>query len=129
MRHYAFTGSVGEFGNYFQEWADQRWTPENPNAEGPRAWNRVEPYWANNQNTFFLRDAKYLRLKSARASYTLPTSLLDQIGGFDQVLIYLSGRNLFTITPLDLMDPEIRDGGAHSYPLERAYTIGIQMGF
>ena len=129
VRHYAFTGSVGEFGNYFQEWADQRWTPENPNAEGPRAWNRVEPYWANNQNTFFLRDAKYLRLKSARASYTLPTSLLDQIGGFDQVLIYLSGRNLFTITPLDLMDPEIRDGGAHSYPLERAYTIGIQMGF
>jgi len=129
VRHYVFTGSVGEFGNYFQEWADNRWTPENTNASGPRAWNRVEPYWASNQNTFFLRNAKYLRLKSARISYSLPANLLDRVGGMSQVQVYLSGRNLFTFTPLKIMDPELREGGAHTYPLERAYTVGFQMSF
>ncbi len=129
VRHYAFTGSVGEFGNYFQEWADNRWTPENTDASGPRAWNRVDPYWASNQNTFFLRDAKYLRLKSARISYSLPANLLNRVGGMSQVQLYLSGRNLFTFTPLKIMDPEIRSGGAQSYPLERAYTVGLQMSF
>ena len=53
---------------------------------------------------------------------------MDRIGGLRQVQVYLSGRNLFTLTPLKIMDPEIRNGGAHSYPLERAFTIGIQMG-
>ena len=129
VRHYVFTGSVGEFGNYFQEWADDRWTPENTDASNPRAWNRVEPYWASNQSTFFLEDAKYLRLKSARIGYTLPASVMNRVGRMRQVQVYLSGRNLFTLTPLKIMDPEIRDGGAHSYPLERAFTVGIQMGF
>ena len=129
VRHYVFTGSVGEFGNYFQEWAVNRWTPENTNASGVRAWNRVEPYWANNQSTFFLENARYLRLKSARIGYTLPASMLNRIGGMRQVQVYLSGRNLLTFTPLKIMDPEIRSGGAQAYPLERAFTVGIQMGF
>ncbi len=129
VRHYVFSGSVGEFGNYFQEFADERWTPENPNASGPRAYNRVDPFWASNASTFFLQDAKYLRLKSARLGYSVPSQWLNRLGGMRQLQIYLSGRNLLTFTPLKVMDPEIRHGGAHSYPLERAYTVGLQMGF
>lgn len=129
VRHYVFAGAVGEFGNYFQEFAENRWTPDNTDASGPRAYNRVDPYWAQNQNTYFLRDAKYLRLKSARIGYSVPTEWLSQYGGLRQLQVYLSGRNLFTLTPLKVMDPEIRNGGAQEYPPERAFTVGFQMGF
>ena len=79
--------------------------------------------------TYFLRDAKYLRLKSARIMYTLPARWLRNLGGMGQLQAYLTGRNLLTWTPLTVLDPEIRNDAGHSYPLERAYTIGIQMGF
>ncbi len=129
VRQYVRAGGVGEFGNYFQEDAENRWTPENPNASGPRAWNREDPYWASNANTYFLRDAKYLRLKTARIGYSLPSRWLQALGGRGQMQVYLSGRNLLTWSPLKIMDPEIRNQAAHEYPQERSYTIGIQMGF
>jgi TonB-linked SusC/RagA family outer membrane protein len=128
VRHYVFTNSVATFGNWFQEFADQRWTPDRPDAPGPRAYDRNGPYWATNANTYFLRDAKYLRLKSAQLSYALPGQLTGYVGA-DQLQVYLSGRNLFTLTPLKVMDPEVRNGGAHTYPPERSFTFGIQMGF
>ena len=137
VRQYIFTGAAGNFGNYFQEFAEDRWrpkspdqpmTPANPDASGPRAYNRVEPYWASNSNTYFLRNAEYLRLKSAQIGYTIPSSLTEQYG-FSQLQLYVGGRNLLTFTPLKVMDPEIRNGAAQSYPLERAYTMGIQMNF
>ena len=128
VQHYVFAGAVGTFGNYFQEFAENRWTPENPDASGPRAYNRVEPYWASNQNTYFLRDAKYLRVKSARLGYTLPTRLTESIR-MERLQVYLTGRNLLTFTPLKVMDPEVRSGSAQEYPPERAYTLGFQLSF
>ena len=127
VRQYVFTTSVATFGNWFQEFAEDRWTTDNKNASGPRAYDRNQPYW-DNANTYFLRDAKYLRLKSARIEYTVPSDWAGQVG-VGQLQLYLSGRNLFTLTPLKVMDPEMRDAEADSYPLERAYTFGIQMGF
>lgn len=128
VQQYVFSGSVGTFGNYFQEFAEDRWTPENPDASGPRAYNRVEPYWASNENTYFLRDGKYLRVKSARFAYTLPTSLTESFS-MERLQVYLTGRNLLTFSPLKVMDPELRNGAAHEYPLERAYTLGLQLSF
>lgn len=127
-RRYVFTGAAGAFGNYFQHFAENRWTPDNTDASGPRAYNRQDPYWASNQNTYFLRDAKYLRLKSARIGYTLPQGLTEQ-AGVGQLQLYLSGRNLLTWTPLEVIDPELQNGAAQQYPSTRAYTMGIQMQF
>ena len=128
VRQYVQAGSVGEFGNFFKEDADKRWTPENPNADGPRAWNRVEPYWASNANTYFLRDAKYLRLKTASIAFNVPEAWLRRLGRLQSLQVYVSGRNLLTWSPLKIMDPEIRDQAAHEYPPERAFILGLQMG-
>ncbi len=132
VQQYVFSGAVGTFGNYYQEFAEDRWTPENTDASGPRAYQRVNPYWAawaggGQQNTYFLRDAKYIRLKAAQLSYTVPESLTQTVG-FGQVQVYLSGRNLFTLTPLNVYDPEIRVSTGQVYPPEKAYTFGIRMG-
>ena len=128
LRHVR-AGSVGEFGNFFREDADRRWTPENPNAEGPRAWNRSDPYWAQQANTYFLRDAKYLRLKAATIGFTVPEAWLQRFSRMQSLQVYLTGRNLLTWSPLKIMDPEIRNQAAHEYPPERAFTLGLRMGF
>jgi TonB-linked SusC/RagA family outer membrane protein len=127
VRHYVFTGAAGTFGNYFQAFAEDRWTSENTDASGPRAYQRTNPYWASNQNTFFLRDAKYLRLKAAQLSYQVPQSLTQGIG-VGSFQVYLSGRNLLTLTPIEVVDPEIRNDAGQVYPPERAYTFGVRMG-
>ena len=127
VRQYVFTGAAGTFGNYFQEFAENRWTPENTDASGPRAYQRVNPYWASNQNTHFLRDAKYFRLKAAQFSYTVPQNLTQGVG-VGNLQVYLSGRNLFTLTPLEVFDPELRVGSGQAYPPEQAYTVGLRMG-
>ena len=127
VRHYVFTGSAGTFGNYYQSFAEDRWTPDNTDASGPRSYQRTNPYWASNQNTFFLRDAKYLRLKAAQLSYQVPQSLTEGVG-VGRFQVYLSGRNLLTLTPIDVVDPEIRNNAGHVYPPERAYTFGVRMG-
>jgi TonB-linked SusC/RagA family outer membrane protein len=129
VQQYMQAGSVGEFGNFFKEDADKRWTPENPNAEGPRAWNRVEPYWASNANTYFLRNAKYLRLKTASVAFSVPQAWLQSLGAMESVQLYLTGRNLLTWSPLKIMDPEMRNQAAHEYPPERAFVLGLQLGF
>ncbi len=129
VRQYVLSGAVGEFGNYFQEFTEDRWTPENTDGTRPRAWNRTEPYWARQANTFFLEDAKYLRLKTASVAYTLPSQLLNRLGGLEAAVVYVSGRNLLTFSPLKIMDPEIRNNAAQEYPNERAVTLGIQLGF
>jgi TonB-linked SusC/RagA family outer membrane protein len=129
VRQYVQAGSVGEFGNFFKEDAVKRWTPENPNGAGPRAWNRVEPYWASNANTYFLRDAKYLRLKTASIAFSVPESWLQKFGRMESLQVYLTGRNLMTWSPLKILDPEIRNQAAHEYPPERAFTLGLRMGF
>ena len=55
--------------------------------------------------------------------------MLDRLGGMDQVLIYLSGRNLVTFSPMEIFDPELRNRGGQDYPNEKAFTLGIQLGF
>jgi len=129
VRQFVRSGAVGEFGNFFQEDAERRWTPENPDANGPRAWNRVDPYWASNANTYFLQDAKYLRLKTASIGYSFSPRLLQTLGGMGSLQLYVTGRNLITWSPLKVMDPEVRNQNAHEYPPERAFTVGLQMGF
>lgn len=128
MKRYVFATS-GENGNYFQKFAERRWTPENKDASGPRAYNRRDPYWAKFQNTYFLRDAKYLRLKTARVGYTLPGEWSQQSLGVNQAMLYLSGRNLFTVTPIDILDPETPTSSQSSYPQNQTFTVGVQMGF
>jgi len=128
MNRYVFATS-GENGNYFQKFADRRWTPDNKDAEGPRAYNRVDPYWAQNQNTYFLRDAKYLRLKTARLGYVLPGDWSQRSFGVSRAELYLTGRNLFTLTPLDILDPETPTSSQSNYPQEQTFTMGVRMGF
>ncbi|MBP6977865.1 MAG: TonB-dependent receptor [Bacteroidales bacterium] len=124
-------------GNYLQSFYDNRWTPENADSDFPRIFDQYSAYWSNPTgvyNTFFVRKTDYVRLKNAEFGYTLPQSFLDKVR-IETFRVYISGLNLLTFAP-DLKDydtdPEqtIRyQFYGESYPLQRTFTLGINLTF
>ncbi|CAN5335205.1 TonB-dependent receptor [soil metagenome] len=79
------------------------------------------------ESTLFIYDQSYIRLRSARLSYTLPqdASIMNAVG-LRNALIYVNGENLLTFTDWPGRDPAANDS---SYPLARTFLFGIEIGF
>lgn len=116
----------GEAGNYLVNEVEGRWTENNQDAEKPRAWNRYSEYWRNQSNTYWLQKTDYLRLKNLEIGYNCPKEWLSKIY-VQNLRLYVSGMNLFTITGLKDFDPEA--SSTTSYPLNRVYNVGINLTF
>jgi TonB-dependent starch-binding outer membrane protein SusC len=118
----------GDIGNFLQDFAEKRWTPENPNDQHPRTFNRNDEYWVSNDNTYFLRDADYLRLRSLEIGYRLPNALTSRMRTQD-MRVYVSGFNLLTWDRFALTDPESRNSQGHYYPQKRVFNVGASVTF
>lgn len=118
----------GEIGNFLSDFADNRWTPDNPSTEHPRTWNRDNEYWASNPNTYFLRDTDYVRLKNVELGYNLPAETGSQFG-IQRLRVYASGYNLATWDKLKVMDPESRSSSGQYYPQKRVFNLGFSITF
>lgn len=103
------------------------WTEDNPDAQFPRlAFNQTN----NEQNsTFWMRSAAYLRLKNLQFGYTFPKNLISRMS-IKGLRIYVSGQNLFSIDNFwDGYDVEAPVGRGSSYPQVRLYSVGIDVKF
>jgi len=118
----------GEIGNFYKEFADNRWTEDNPSNEYPRTWNRDEEYWRANASTnqMFLRRTDYIRLKNIEIGYSLP-AVINRKLGIDGLRIYVNGLNLLTMDKVKLIDPELERGTA--YPLPKIINAGLTLTF
>jgi len=116
----------GDIGNYYKLYADNRWTPENTTASFPRSWNRDEEYWRSQQNTFWLQNMNYIRMKNVEIGYSLP-SKLNKTLGIEGLRFYVNGQNVLTFSKQKLIDPELEQGT--SYPLSRIITGGLTLTF
>ena len=107
----------------FASYAD-RWTPENPNSDIPRA--------ASQPNVFSSRvieDGSYLRLKNVELSYTFQKSNWLKKMGIKNCRIYLNGDNLYMWTKMP-DDRESNTGYSSSdgaYPTMRRFNLGIDI--
>ena len=113
------------------------WTPENRNTNIPRI-NGDD----NNDNMrisdFYVEDGSYFRLKNIQLGYTFPKQLIQKIK-IQNLRIYLSVQNLFTITDYSGADPEIgqlsstdylsRGFDYGTYPQSRTITGGLSLTF
>lgn len=105
---------------------DNAWTPENPyDSKYPILRNS-----ANGKNNIasdaFVHNAAYLRCKNIQFGYTIPSKITRRF--FVQNLkIYASIDNLFTLTRFPGLDPEISAGVG--YPAIRQYSLGIDITF
>lgn len=121
-------GGVFQVGRpYFELWADNYWTPEDPNAKYPRAganWKQHE--FGGNASSFWIRSASYLRLKNLNIGYDLPSQWFSRIG-VSNVQLFMNATNLFTITKYKEHDPE--QATLDSYPIMKTYTAGVNINF
>lgn len=75
-----------------------RWTPTNPNNEYPAPAQGGRMPISN----YVVEDGSYLRCKNITLGYTLP-----RIKGIQNIRVYVSANNLFTITNYSGFDPEV----------------------
>lgn len=105
---------------------DNAWTPENP-------YNSIYPILRNNANgknniasDAFIQNAAYFRCKNIQLGYTVPQSVSRRFF-VENLRVYTSIDNLFTITSFPGFDPEI--GANVGYPAIRQYSVGINISF
>lgn len=112
---------------YFELWADNYWTPENPDAKYPRiGGNWMQPEFGGGPSSFWLRNGAYVRLKNLNIGYTLPNSWFERIGLSD-IQLFVNGTNLFVISEFKEHDPE--QATLDSYPLMKTFTGGVSINF
>ena len=115
----AYERSDVTYTNYQTFWLD-RWTPENPGAKYPRL---VSDDPNNNQrpSNFYLEDGTFFRMRNLQVGYSFPSDWLSKIK-MQELRIYFSANNLFTLTNYSGFDPDI---GTNGWILD----TGIDKGF
>ncbi|MFC2081530.1 SusC/RagA family TonB-linked outer membrane protein, partial [Bacteroidota bacterium] len=102
------------------------WTPDNPTND---LWDKddrmANAYWVDGGVDVYEK-ADFVRIKDIIFNYDLPFGFIRNIG-MDKATLYLSGKNLFTFTRYEGMDPELDTQRA--VPLQKEYIIGIKIAF
>jgi hypothetical protein len=112
---------------YFELWASDYWTPENPNAKYPRVSGEFQVAdVGGGASSFWLRNGAYLRLKNLDLTYTLPKKWLSRVG-INSVQLFTNAANLFYISGMKEHDPEQLT--LDSYPLMKTFTGGAYINF
>ncbi|MDR1371449.1 MAG: TonB-dependent receptor [Dysgonamonadaceae bacterium] len=97
------------------------WTPERTNAKYP-----MYNYTTVGEQSAYIINGAYIRLKQAILGYTLPQSLTKKLG-VEKLRFNLAGYNLFDITDIpDVFDP---DQISDAYPQKRTISLGAQITF
>lgn len=98
--------------------SDNRWSADNPDpkAKYPRL-GVSQTDLANNMqsSTYWLRNGRFIRFKTLELGYN-----------FKYGRVYVNGDNLAVWSPFDLWDPELN---WYTYPLQRTFTLGVQLKF
>lgn len=120
----------GTIGNFYSSWADNRWSPTNVNGSYPRVDERASASVNGGRynNTFWLNDASFLRLKNISLGYTIHAALLSR-AKIGALRVYANAFNLFTITKVKDYDPEGNSGNGQFYPQQRIINLGVNVKF
>ncbi len=104
---------------------------DNPNGTFPRLTLGSPGHGGDNglASTFWLRDGKYIRLKSAQLGYTIPNKIVKK-AGLSKVRIFAEGSNIFTLSGLPKgIDPESPGVNNGYYPQQKTFMGGITVSF
>lgn len=111
----------------------QRWDPSQSesynlaNANYPLL--HYDSYGNHNQrqNSFFLKNGAFVRLKNIELSYSLPANW-SRKAGMSDCRLFINANNLITWDHLDgLTDPE--SNGSNRYPIMKTVNFGVNIKF
>jgi len=124
-------GQSMELGYNQQEVISNRWTPSNMDTDIP-ALSVGDPYGNNVFSDRWLEDGSYVRMRSFTLSYKYPKSTKI----FDNLTLYVTANNLFTLTSYSGLDPESMLYNDPLYlsndygkmPQPKSFVFGIKLG-
>lgn len=104
------------------------WTPENPNAYFPRLKSYLTEKDLGIPQTRYLQNGAFMRLKNITLGYSISNKLLDSVG-LTTLRISFIGENIFELSSFKKfnIDPEAYSHDA--YPIQRTYSIGLNITF
>ena len=112
---------------YYPIWADDVWTPDNPNGKYPRPVGHNWYESGTGATSFWIRNGAYLRLKNLNVGYNLPNLIVSKLG-LQQAQLFFNGTNLFVISDMtEFHDPEQKE--YDSFPLMKTFTFGLEVKF
>ena len=124
-------GGIRQYGGtvrpYYPIWTDDVWTPDNPNADYPRVVGKNWYESGTGNQSFWIRNGAYLRLKNLNVGYAIPKDWLAGLR-ISSAQVFFNGTNLFVLSPMtEFHDPE--QDCYDSYPLMKSFTFGIDIKF
>ncbi|PSL44691.1 TonB-linked SusC/RagA family outer membrane protein [Chitinophaga niastensis] len=117
-----------EWNRMWRKWYTDGWTPNNTNGSLPIRYsaNDGTRRVTNDQSTFWLQNANFLRLRFLSIAYSIPQKYVSK-AGLSGLKFYFSGSNLFVISKFKqkFYDPEIGDG--FSFPIMKTFNFGVNV--
>lgn len=116
-----------------------RWRSESEPGDGYHYRLTVDlGEYEKRASSLWIDEASYIRLKSLTFGYTLPKEITQKLR-LQSARVYFNGMNLFTITNVDVWDPESFRGSAsdasargvmgNSYPSSKVFSFGVNVEF
>jgi len=148
----AFDLAGGALSTWYQEW-EQR-NPFHDGGNNPQyymenTWHLADIWDANSElipgkypmllignsshsnywnSTFWKKNVRYIKLRNLEFGYTLPKSFVNK-ASISDLRLYVAGQNLFGLTNLIGVDPEIIDTNGLAYSTMRIINVGITLKF
>lgn len=119
-------GKMIENNHYYYNDADPNDLANNINAAYPRLKLNENDTQNSQPSTRWLYNGSFVRLKNLTFGYTLPKHISAKIYT-ENLRLYFSAENLFTITSFPGLDPEM--GGNTNYPVFRQIAFGTNITF
>lgn len=106
-----------------------RWTENTPYGYYPKYYMSGENSKNTQVQTKYIQNAAYMRIKNMQLGYAFPKSLISKID-FEKLRVYVSVENLATFTSMvDTIDPEFSASDGKLYPLQRTWSLGLNVTF
>ena len=126
-----WTQTFKEGGNSPLFLVENAYSEFNPDGTFPRLTLAKTNHGGDNglSSTFWIRDGRYVRLKSAQLGYSFPEKWIAK-AGMKALRIFIEGQNLFTIDGLpEGIDPESPGVNNGYYPQQRLLMGGLTVTF
>jgi TonB-linked SusC/RagA family outer membrane protein len=118
-------------GNNWHADIRRRWQQPGDVTDVPRLSNETDPN-VNSVSSRFVTKANYLILNNVRVGYTLPSRMIQKIGGVQQIAFWVSGDNLWLHSARNGFNPATAESGAsdmYRYSPLSTITAGLRIRF
>lgn len=113
-----------------------RWRPTDPTADPYdqfTEWTKgkyamMGSSVPDDNSAMNMYDGRYIRLKNIELGYSLPAKILAK-ANISEMRVFVNAYNILTFSPLDFVDPEHPSSDAYMYPLNRTFSLGLNLKF